>query len=56
MTTTSLSGLWHMVTGAISACNLPGPIGMAESSGDAASLGAASFVWFIAMLSTLSAC
>lgn len=50
--TTSLSGLWHMVTGAISSCNLRGPIGIAESSGAAASQGAASFVWFIAMLST----
>jgi len=50
--TTSLSGLWHVVTGAISTCNLRGPIGIAESSGAAASLGAANFVWFIAMLST----
>lgn len=50
--TTSLSGLWHMITGAISSCNLQGPIGIAETSGAAASQGAASFVWFIAMLST----
>lgn len=49
---TSLSGLWHMITGAISACNLQGPIGIAETSGAAASLGVVSFVWFIAMLST----
>ena len=49
--TTSLSGIYHMVTGAISSCNLRGPIGIAESSGAAASLGAESFVWFIAMLS-----
>jgi len=49
---TSLSGLWHMVTGAISSCNLRGPIGIAETSGAAASQGAASFIWFIAMLST----
>lgn len=48
----SLSGLWHMITGAISSCNLQGPIGIAETSGAAASLGIASFVWFIAMLST----
>jgi regulator of sigma E protease len=33
---TSLSGLAHMVTGAISSCNLRGPIGIAESSGAAA--------------------
>ncbi|MFC2967616.1 RIP metalloprotease RseP [Acidimangrovimonas pyrenivorans] len=49
---TSISGLWHMVTGAISSCNLRGPIGIAETSGAAASQGAGSFIWFIAMLST----
>ncbi|ODM42729.1 RIP metalloprotease RseP [Cereibacter johrii] len=49
---TSLSGLWHMVTGAISSCNLQGPIGIAEISGAAASQGAGNFIWFIAMLST----
>ena len=50
--TTSLSGLWHMVSGAISSCNLQGPIGIAETSGDAASQGVESFILFIAMLST----
>ncbi len=50
--TTSLSGLWHMVTGAISSCNLRGPLGIAESSGNAAAQGTMTFVWFIAMLST----
>lgn len=50
--TTSLSGLWHMITGAISSCNLQGPIGIAETSGAAASAGLISFIWFIAMLST----
>ncbi|MDP4032604.1 MAG: RIP metalloprotease RseP [Pseudorhodobacter sp.] len=49
---TSLSGLWHMARGAISACNLRGPIGIAETSGAAASQGTASFVWFLAILST----
>ncbi len=48
----SLSGLWHMVTGAISSCNLRGPIGIAETSGAAASQGAGNFIWFIAVLST----
>ncbi|MFV0335474.1 MAG: RIP metalloprotease RseP [Tropicimonas sp.] len=48
----SLSGLWHMLTGAISSCNLRGPIGIAETSGAAASQGADSFIWFIAVLST----
>ncbi|SHH74814.1 RIP metalloprotease RseP [Marivita hallyeonensis] len=48
----SLSGLYHMVTGAISTCNLSGPIGIAETSGSMASQGTASFIWFIAVLST----
>ena len=50
--TMSLSGLYHMVTGAISSCNLSGPIGIAELSGTMASEGAADFLWFIAVLST----
>jgi regulator of sigma E protease len=48
----SLSGLWYMITGAISTCNLSGPIGIAETSGSMASQGTASFIWFIAVLST----
>ncbi len=48
----SLSGLYHMAVGAISTCNLQGPIGIAETSGQAASQGWLSFVWFIAVLST----
>ncbi len=50
--TGSLSGLWHMVTGAISTCNISGPIGIAETSGAMASQGAQSFISFIAVLST----
>lgn len=50
--TGSLSGLWHMITGAISTCNISGPIGIAETSGAMASQGAQSFIWFIAVLST----
>ncbi|WP_425046552.1 RIP metalloprotease RseP [Primorskyibacter sp. S87] len=50
--TSSLSGLWHMITGAISTCNISGPIGIAETSGAMASQGAQSFIWFIAVLST----
>ncbi|MBY6134520.1 RIP metalloprotease RseP [Nocardioides marinus] len=49
---TSLSGLKHMITGAISTCNLSGPIGIAEASGAMASQGAESFIRFIAVLST----
>lgn len=48
----SLSGLWHMATGAISSCNLRGPLGIAQSSGNAAAQGSFTFIWFIAMLST----
>lgn len=50
--TQSLSGLYHMITGAISTCNLSGPVGIAETSGAAASQGVVSFIWFIAVLST----
>ena len=48
----SLSAIWHIVTGQISTCNLSGPIGIAETSGAVATLGAGNFVWFIAVLST----
>jgi regulator of sigma E protease len=48
---TSLSALWHIVTGAISTCNLSGPIGMAEVMGDAARSGVESFVMMLAVLS-----
>jgi len=48
----SFSGLYHMVTGAISSCNMSGPIGIAEVSGAMASQGAQNFIWFIAVLST----
>ena len=41
-----------MITGAISTCNISGPIGIAETSGAMASQGAQSFIWFIAVLST----
>jgi len=49
---TSISGLYHMAAGAISSCNLRGPIGIAETSGAAASQGWISFIWFISVLST----
>ncbi len=50
--TSSLSGLTHMISGAISSCNLQGPVGIAKTSADAASQGFSSFIWFIGMLST----
>lgn len=48
----SISGLYHMITGAISSCNLSGPVGIAQTSGAMASQGVQSFVWFVAVLST----
>lgn len=48
----SISGLYSMITGAISSCNLRGPIGIAQTSGQAAAQGVGSFIWFIAVLST----
>ncbi len=50
--TGTFSGLGHMITGAISTCNLSGPIGIAQVSGTMASQGLDDFVWFIAVLST----
>ncbi len=47
----SISGLWHMITGAISTCNMSGPVGIAEVSGAMASQGAQNFIWFIGSLS-----
>jgi len=48
----SLSGLYHMAIGAISSCNISGPIGIAQASGAMASQGLQSFIWFVAVLST----
>ena len=50
--TNSLSGIYHIVVGTISTCNLQGPIGIAQISGQAASQGTTNFVWLIAVLST----
>ena len=47
----SLSGIYHIAAGLISSCNLSGPIGIAETSGAAASQGWASFIQFIAVFS-----
>ena len=52
ITKSSISGLYHMIAGKISTCNMSGPIGIAETSGQAASQGWLSFIWFIAVLST----
>lgn len=52
LVSTTLSGLWHMLTGAISSCNLGGPLRIAETAGAAASAGTPDFIWMIAALST----
>ena len=49
--TQSISGLYHMATGAISSCNISGPLGIAKVSGQMASQGVDSFIYFIALLS-----
>jgi regulator of sigma E protease len=48
----SVSGLYHMITGAISSCNLSGPVGIAETAGEMASRGVVDFFWFVAVIST----
>ncbi|MEL7097769.1 MAG: RIP metalloprotease RseP [Pseudomonadota bacterium] len=48
----SITGLGYMISGAISTCNLSGPIGIAQTSGAMASQGVVDFIWFIAVLST----
>ncbi len=48
----SLTGLWSIISGAISTCNLSGPIGIGETAGAMASQGTTSFIWFVAVLST----
>ena len=49
--TTNVSGIAHVLTGAISSCNLSGPIGMAEVVGQAARSGFNVFVQMLAILS-----
>ena len=48
---TSLSGLWLILTGQISACNLSGPVGLSNMSATAAEQGAMSFLSWLAFLS-----
>lgn len=49
--TGSVHGLYSMITGAISSCNISGPIGIAKASGVMASQGTQSFLSFVAVLS-----
>lgn len=47
----SLVGLWQVITGGISTCNISGPVAIAQASGSMASQGAEDYVLFIGMLS-----
>ncbi len=51
MVGSTFSGLWNIVSGQITSCNLSGPIGMAESMGDAARIGGESFILMLAVMS-----
>jgi regulator of sigma E protease len=48
---TSLSGLWNVVTGTISSCNISGPIGMAQVMGQAATQGLEYYITMLAVMS-----
>ncbi len=48
----SVKGLYHILFGNISSCNLSGPISIAETSGQMAKQGSLNYLWFIAVLST----
>ena len=48
----SIKGLYHILFGNISTCNLSGPISIAETSGQMVKQGSSNFFWFIAVLST----
>jgi len=48
----SLNGINNILIGAISTCNLQGPIGIASTAGDAAQQGIGTFLRIIAVLST----
>ena len=48
----SVKGLYHILFGNISSCNLSGPISIAETSGQMVKQGGINYLWFIAVLST----
>lgn len=48
----TFTGIASIISGAISSCNINGPIAIAQATGTAASAGLDSFVWMIAALST----
>ena len=47
----SVSGLYNVVTGGISACNITGPVGLANISADIAADGLGDFARFVALVS-----
>lgn len=51
ITKSTFQGLWHMVAGRISTCNMSGVIGMADALGDAAKSGPVSFFTLFAVIS-----
>lgn len=51
MTATTFSGLYHMIVGKISTCGMSGFVGIAETMGDAAKVGANSYLSMLAILS-----
>ena len=48
----SVSGMWHMLTGEISTCNLSSPVGIAQASGEMAAEGLGAYIQFLGLLST----
>lgn len=51
ITANTFSGLWHMIVGNISSCNMTGVIGMADALGDAAKAGPQTFFTLFAIIS-----
>ena len=51
LVSSSLEGMWSILTGAISTCNINGPIGIAETSGAMAEEGFSDYIYFLAVLS-----
>lgn len=48
----SVKGIYHILFGNISSCNLSGPITIAETSGQMVKQGGLNYLWFLAVLST----
>ena len=48
----SLTGIWHIIQGSLSAKNLQGPVGIAQLSGESASQGVFELITLIAVIST----